>query len=37
MEPEGSLMCSQEPAPGPNLQPAESGPLLHAIMHVNTK
>jgi hypothetical protein len=33
MEPEGSLLCSQEPIIGPYHEPAESGPQPHKLFH----
>jgi len=33
MEPEGSFMCSQEPATGPYSEPDESNPHRHTLFH----
>jgi hypothetical protein len=34
MEPEGSLLCSQEPAIGPYPEPDESSPDPHTVFHL---
>jgi hypothetical protein len=33
MEPEGSLLCSQEPSAGPYPEPDESGPYHPILFH----